>query len=52
MKSKTKPGVKKSDWADELSTDQQNQIAEGLQDIKAGRTVKNEKMWAKYNRKA
>ena len=39
------------DWADSLSPEQKNRVEEGLEDIKAGRTVTSEKVWAKYGRK-
>lgn len=40
------------DWADDLSPIQRNLVEEGLEDIKAGRTVTRDKVWAKYGRKA
>ncbi len=39
------------DRADNLSPVQRNRIKEGLEDIKAGRTVPRNKVWAKYGRK-
>lgn len=42
----------KADWADQLVNDQKNRVEEGLEDIKAGRSVTSEKVWAKYGRKA
>lgn len=40
------------DWADSLTENQRNLLSEGLEDIRKGRTVSNEKVWAKYGRKA
>ncbi|HET6990367.1 MAG TPA: hypothetical protein VFJ43_03540 [Bacteroidia bacterium] len=40
------------DWADQLTIDQKNRVEEGLEDIKAGRTITSDKVWAKYGRKA
>ena len=40
-----------SDWWDELSTEQREQIDVGLAEIKKGKTVSADKVWAKYGRK-
>ena len=39
------------DWADSLSADQLKDIEEGLEDIKQGRVISGEKLWASYGRK-
>lgn len=39
------------DWADTLNDEQMNQLNEGLEDFRKGRTVTSEKVWAKYGRK-
>lgn len=48
--------IKKSsvslDWAADLSTEQKNQVEEGLVEIKSGKTVSNARVWEKYGRKA
>lgn len=36
------------DWADTLIPSQHNQVEEGLEDIRKGRTVSSEKLWSKY----
>ena len=40
------------DWYDGLSPDQREAIAQGEADIKAGRTIAAEQLWAKYGRTA
>jgi hypothetical protein len=40
------------DWADSLTSDQKSMVAEGLEDIKKGRTQSSKKVWAKYGRKS
>lgn len=41
-----------NDWWDELSTEQREQIDAGLAELKKGKTVSADKVWAKYGRKA
>ena len=39
------------DWADQLSKKQLNEIKQGLDDVKKGKTTSSEKLWASYGRK-
>jgi hypothetical protein len=39
------------DWADQLSKKQLNEIKQGLDDVKKGKTTSSEKLWAAYGRK-
>ena len=41
----------KMDWANQLTDEQRQAIQQGLDDIKNGKTVSREKVWAKYGRK-
>ncbi|MFZ1666801.1 MAG: hypothetical protein WBO28_14170 [Flavobacteriales bacterium] len=48
--------IKKSnetaDWFDELTVEQRAAIAEGEEDLKAGRVTSSEDLWKKYGRAA
>ena len=42
---------KKTDWWDDLSKEQLQEIEKGINDIKKGRTVSSAQVWQKYGRK-
>ena len=44
--------AEEKDWADDLSDEQIKSLERGLKDIKKGRVISSEALWAKYGRKA
>ena len=44
--------AEEKDWADDLTDEQIKSLERGLKDIKKGRVISGEALWAKYGRKA